>query len=354
MDQQQIMEILDGRARGTGPAVLRGCLSVAAGPYSAVLRVRRWAYCNGLLPSHTSAVPVISVGNMTVGGTGKTPMAVWVAGRLIELGRRPAVLTRGYKPERGISDEAELLARLLRRVPGGEWKVPVVVNPNRLAGARSAIAAGADTVVMDDGFQHLRLRRDLDIVLIDATCPFGFGRVLPRGLLREPLSALRAADAVVITRADQVEPSELASLRDRLGELTEQATLHTAVHRPTHLVGLDGQTHSLSELAGRGVLAFCGLGNPGQFFQTLRQSGAALAASKAFDDHVAYTADMLAALDAQARDCGAEVLLTTQKDAIKLPGGWTALPIYALAVEIEVTDGRQELLQRIEGSLRRA
>ena len=205
---------------------------------------------------------------------------------------------------------------------------------------------------MDDGFQHLRLRRDLDIVLIDATCPFGFGHVLPRGLLREGPSALRSAQAIVITRADAVEASELTDLRQQLVALARRASVYTAAHRPTRLSDQNGDAHDLKELAGKRVLAFCGLANPQSFFNTLKGLGAELAAAQPFDDHALYGPRELGELEKLSGKTGAQIVITTQKDAVKLPLGWLSRPLWKLAVEMEVIEGRPELLARIDAALR--
>ena len=176
-------EIMSGRRRGAGASLLRAALATVAGPYAGTMWLRRWMYRRALLPSRRAKVPVICIGNITTGGTGKTPMVAWVVGRLKAAGCNPAILTRGYRPAAGQSDEAELLKHLC--------DAPVVINGDRPAGAAQAVAGGADVLVMDDGFQHRRLRRDMDVVLIDATNPFGYGHCLPRGLLREGPSALR-------------------------------------------------------------------------------------------------------------------------------------------------------------------
>jgi tetraacyldisaccharide 4'-kinase len=197
------------------------------------------------------------------------------------------------------------------------------------------------------------LRRDLDLVLIDATCPYGFGYVLPRGLLREPLSALRAAEAIIITHADAIEPAELAELRGELVSLARGAPVYAAAHRPTTLIDHTGAVHEHSELAGKRVLAFCGLGNPQSFFNTLKGMGAVLAAAQAFPDHTLYGARELGELEKLSAKTKAEIVITTQKDAIKLPLGWLSRPLWKLAVEMEITAGREELLERIQNALKR-
>lgn len=333
-------QIMSGGRRGVAASLLRGALAAAEGPYAGVMRLRRWMYRHALLPSRQANVPVICIGNITTGGTGKTPMVAWVVARLKEAGRKPAILTRGYRPAGGKSDEAELLKRLCDTL--------VVVSADRQAGADQAVAAGADVLVMDDGFQHRRLRRDMDVVLIDATNPFGYGHCLPRGLLRECPSALRDAHAIVITRSDAAAKDELDALRQQISPLAPGGSIHLAVHRPTELISPDGGRLPLRALAGKKALAFCGLGNPEAFFATIRRLGVELAAWRALDDHAQYDSATADALCDQARAAGAQVLLTTQKDAVKAPAAGFSLPMWQLVVEIEITEGGQELIQKLQ------
>jgi tetraacyldisaccharide 4'-kinase len=346
MERRALIDILAGRRNGAGPAALRGVLRAASEPYAAAMRVRRWAYGRGVLPSREASVPVISVGNLTAGGTGKTPMVAWVVRHLLEAGRSPAILTRGYKQIAGRSDEAELLKRLCR--------APVIVNPDRVTGAHQAIARDADVLVMDDGFQHRRLRRQLDIVLIDALCPLGFERCLPRGLLREPPSALADADAIVITRSNAIDASRRQALADRLGDLAPQASLHEAIHEPVGLVDESGRCRPLDDLAGRRVLAFCGLGNPEAFFHSLRDVGAELTGRRAFDDHTPYTPAMLTGLVTEAGRSKAELLVTTQKDAVKFSPRGLGLPVWQLAIEMKVVAGEEALIDRVQSTAARS
>ncbi|MFB3893206.1 MAG: tetraacyldisaccharide 4'-kinase [Phycisphaerae bacterium] len=345
MKQQAIRDIMSGKSRGAIPAVIRMAAAVASGPYACAMRARRWAYRAGLARSKRAGVPVICVGNITTGGTGKTPMVAWLVAQLKGMGRRPAVLTRGYKAIGGKSDEAELLKMLCG--------VPVIVNADRVAGAREAVAAGADALVMDDGFQHCRLARDLDIILIDATNPFGYGRCLPRGMLREPLGAMREAGAVVITRGDLISADELRGARSRLATLAPRASIHVAVHRPTSLRDADGMAVDMRAISSRVVFAFCGLGNPAAFFSTLERMGATLAGTLALDDHAAYTAQVVERIRREARVCGANVLVTTQKDFAKLAMTKMDLPLWQLAIEMEVVDGKEDLLARVRAALER-
>jgi tetraacyldisaccharide 4'-kinase len=304
-----------------------------------------------LLPSRAVDVPVICVGNLTTGGTGKTPMVAWLVEQLVGLGRNPAILTRGYKARAGCSDEATLLAELTGS--------PVIVDPDRPAGAARAIADGADVLVMDDGFQHLRLRRDLDIVLLDASDPLGRGATLPGGRLREPADGLARAGAVVLTRTDQATPAELDALRSTARQLAPHAVLLEARHAPAEAIDPAGQVHPPETLAGRKVLAFCGLGNPRAFFGTLQSLGAQLCGQACFGDHADYPPARLAALDRLAAEAHAEFLVTTQKDAVKIPPAENQIrqtpagrPIWQLAVRMELSDA-PALLAAIQAALTR-
>lgn len=375
MDEAGLKDIMNGRG-GVGNSLARELLAIASVPYAAVMCIRRWGYRRGILHSSSTDmparisnrsgakirmdgeirggmapntetaraidgvhVPVISVGNITTGGTGKTPMVVWVIQRLRHAGRRPAILTRGYKSRGGVSDEAELLK--------AQTGVPVIVNPDRIAGAMEAIAGGADVLVMDDGFQHRRLRRDLDIVLIDATNPFGYGFCLPRGMLREPLSALRDAHAIVITHSDAISADELVRLRANLIRLAPQASISTAIHKPVCLVDAQGQKHSFESIFGKRVVAFCGIGNPPSFFESLESLGANVIATQALDDHVHYGPDTIESLKKSLSENKADFAVTTQKDMVKLSKVELGKPILALAVAMEILTGEDELALKI-------
>src|SRR5438876_5539483 len=199
----RLQDLISGRARGVGSSLCRLALSVASGPYGSAVHLRNWCYDRGWLPTHRPPVPVISVGNLTAGGTGKTPCVEYLARFLQARGLRPAVLSRGYRGNGRPNDEALILEANLPDVPHLQGK-------DRVTRASQAVRVfGADVLILDDGFQHRRLRRDLDLVLIDAMNPWGHGRLLPRGLLREPISSLRRADAVIVTRLDQAQPAEI-------------------------------------------------------------------------------------------------------------------------------------------------
>lgn len=313
----------------------------------AVTGLRNRLYDRGWLPAHRLQLPVVSVGNLTVGGTGKTPMVVWLARALRERGFRPGVLSRGYRVTSGagtggvkrsaLNDEGQLFAELLP-------DVPQVQRPDRVSGALELEKQGADAIVLDDGFQHRRLARDLDLVLIDATRPWGLPAgaegqaavraVLPRGLLREAPSSLARASALVITRADAVPAPEFERLEAELEDLVPGTPLLCAVHRPSGL-RRGPERLELEELRGRPVVLVSGIGNPQAFERTARDAGADVRAVHAFPDHHAFERAELEALGAQSE------LLVTAKDAVKLAE--LGLPHLVLEVELEVTRGRKVL-----------
>lgn len=343
-------ELVSGSAGGVRARIARAGLSALSLPYAAASGLRKWLYFKGILHSARAPLPVISVGNIVAGGAGKTPLVERLARELALLGLRPAVVMRGYgRTKGGTSDEAALLRAKL-----GDAAC-VIEDADRLRGCALARSRGAHVALLDDGFQHLAIARDLDIVALDATNPFGFGRLLPAGLLREPPSALGRASAIVITRADLVSAEALEALRTRLKELSPRAFIAESVHRPAALIEGSRRLRP-EELAGRRIVSFCGIGNPGAFEKTLERLGAELVLTRRFPDHHRFTPEELARLLADSRGAGAQLCVTTQKDFVRLsPGDWPAgdMPLAVLAVELEFVRGGQELVALVEEIARR-
>jgi len=324
--------VMTGRDVWTLP--LRGLLRVCSGCYAAAVAWRNRRFNRGT-GAYTVGVPVISVGNITTGGTGKTPLVIEIVRRLQQRGRRVAALSRGYKAAPGrAGDEIQMVAH---RVP----HAVCIADPNRVAAAQRVIAEQhVDVIVLDDGFQHRHLARDLDVVAIDATCPFGFGHLLPRGLLREPVASLRRAGLIVITRADQVEENELRALHARLDEIAPAVPRANCRHRVTGLVQPDGTPSSFAIGQDVGVLCFSAIGNPDAFETTVRQLGAALRG------HIRYERADLIRVVSEAEHLAADVVLTTEKDAVKLANldfDWPA-PLLALRVDIDFLDDGDTIL----------
>jgi tetraacyldisaccharide 4'-kinase len=284
-------------------------LRVPATLYGAALALRSFAYGLGLARPTRIAAPVVSVGNLTTGGTGKTPFVLLVARELERRGLAPAVVARGYGAQVGeLNDEG---AELAARWPG----LIQEQDQDRVAAARRAVQRGAQVVVLDDGFQHRRLARDLDLVLVDATNPWGLRAtraLLPRGLLREPLGALARADLLVLTRVDQVAPAELESLRAELLRIAPGAGQLAAVHAAESLVDARGADLGLAWLAGRAVCAASALGNPRAFESALERLGARVVRVVRRPDHHAWAAGDRADL------AGDAPVVCSGKDAAKL------------------------------------
>ena len=315
--------------------------------YGAVTRTRLSLYRRGTFHTTRLDRPVISIGNITTGGTGKTPLVEYVTRLIASHGKKVCILTRGYgrkDPHLQVivsdgygvlaspteaGDEPYLLATKLTA------QAAVISSADRIAAGQEAIKDfGTEVFVLDDGFQHLRLARDLNIVCIDATNPWGGGRLLPHGRLRESLEGLRRADCVVLTRCDGVKNVE--ALRTQVLDLIGARPVFASQMRPVRVVSLKngGET---SEARGR-VAAFCAVGNPSSFFESLTRMGYELAVEKSFADHHAYSQDEIDSLIHDAHQTGASALITSAKDAVKLRSMAFSIPCYVLEIEIEIDD----------------
>ena len=327
--------------------------------YGAITRTRLSLYRRGTFHTTKLERPVISVGNITTGGTGKTPLVEWVSRKLAAKGKKVCILTRGYgrkdphlqvivsdgygvlaSPSEA-GDEPYLLATSLK------GQAAVISSADRIAAGHEAIKDfGSDCFVLDDGFQHLRLARDLNIVTIDATNPWGGGTLLPYGRLRENPEGLRRADCVVITRCDQTR--NLDPLRDELAKLTNDRPIFYSQMRTARVASLKNGPGSLTPPAH--VAAFCAIGNPSSFVEHLRRSGFELALTTSFPDHHVYSQDEIDSISRSAHDAGATALITTAKDAVKLRQMSFSIPCYVMEIEISI-DNSDDLTQLITNVL---
>ena len=345
--------IVSGRERGILPGFLRRALGGMSALYRAGVGGRNLMYSKGLLNSTSLPVPVISVGNLTLGGTGKTPLVEYIARHLIGAGKKVAILSRGYKArrdgtERG-NDEAAVLA-------GNLPDVPHIQARNRiLAGLRAVKEHNPDCIILDDGFQYRKLRRDLDIVLIDATNPFGHGRVLPRGLLREPTTSLKRADAVVISKVSEVSQKELAEIQEAIAELVPMEKIFHAAHKPCGLYVLNGENErqqaEIEFLRGRRVFAFCGIGSPDSFRSSLEGLGCDIVGFREFSDHYRYGGGAVDGLRKDVAHSKAEILITTQKDAVKTAGANLGRTLHVLRIAFEFVEGEERFRNLLESVL---
>jgi tetraacyldisaccharide 4'-kinase len=306
--------------------------------YSMIARAKAWVYARGIFRKRKLPGTVIGVGNLTVGGTGKTPMVLAIAERLAQEGKHAAILTRGYRgtTHAGASGvpQSDEVALLRDRLAG---KVQLGVGADRYKNGMVLARHGIDWFVLDDGFQHLKLSRDADVVLVDATDPFGGGVVLPAGRLREPLLALRRADIVVITRSVQApSPAIEAIIRRHTNSpiFYTSTRLESVLRVPRLDVGLPQQDWPKARF-----LAFCGIGNPAAFFEDLRNWGFQVVQQRSFLDHHVYTAREAAQLEQAASTCGADALLCTEKDVWNLRNvRFTALPVYCCRISFDLPE----------------
>ncbi len=332
--------------------------------YGLAMKARSALYARGLLTQHTLPCRVISIGNLTVGGTGKTPVVIALATALRDRGRRVGVVSRGYKRSsvdaivevsdgqtvwgnpNETGDEPLLVAQ---RCPG----VPVAVGTDRPSVGRHLIGRHRiDTLIMDDGYQHMALRRDMNILVLDAGAPFGNGHLLPRGRLREPLSAMARASAVLVTRASQGGP--LGDLKAMVRSVAPAAPMWVTDFAPSALVQVGGSTTvEPSVLKGERVLAVSGIGQPDSFRRLLEAAGAVVADHCVFPDHHAYSREDLRRIEQAAEGAGAGRIVTTEKDAVKLAGlvsspsplegeGRVRGDFWAVRIDLVWLEGREE------------
>jgi len=312
--------------------------------YRFVISVRNYLYDHNVLKVRWVPVPVIAVGNLTTGGTGKTPMTIFLAHKFRSFGVMPGVILRGYGSQMGQPSDEERLLRA--ELPA----VPIVADPDRQAAAVRAVEQSARMLIADDAYQHRRLGRDLNICLIDAAYPFGSNALLPAGRLREPVSALSRADLVVITRSDQALTDTIDELTDRIGTYCPSVPVLLARHCPAGLVDLTGRSADMAELSGRRVLAFAGIARPEAFYATLRAGGAELVDTVNFHDHHDYSGRDLTELAARGLKSEAEWMVCTAKDAVKLSrddlssAGPDPKTVFAMKIAIEFSADHQRVL----------
>jgi tetraacyldisaccharide 4'-kinase len=363
------LEVIFEERRGTIAEVTRGSLFFLSKLFQVAIKTRRLLYNLRILRDSTLGVQVIAIGNLTVGGTGKTPVVEKFARELRDAGRNVAILSRGYRskptplherilnkillradttPPRVVSDGRSLL--LDSETAGDEpymlasnlKDVVVLVDKDRVKAGRYAIEKfGCDTLLLDDGFQYWKLRgRRQDIVLVDCQQPFGNERMLPRGTLREPPSHLARASTIVITKSD----GKTAELRKRIAELNSSAGIIECVHHPLYLEDVfTGQRHDLALIKGRKVASLSGIAQPESFEHNLVSSGSELVYSKRFADHHRFTQQEVLNAINRSKKRQAEMIITTQKDAVRFPKiDRRDLPILFMRVEIKIVAGADD------------
>ncbi|MCA9407071.1 MAG: tetraacyldisaccharide 4'-kinase [Candidatus Omnitrophica bacterium] len=345
-----LYKLATDQIQGFGPGILKAGLLVLSFFYDAIVRLRRIFYKTGIFPSTKLRVPVISIGNLTVGGSGKTPLVQWLAEHLQQKQKKVVILTRGYMPEnktskQPCSDEAQMLVENLK-------DIPVLVGADRSRNAQAYLEKdSADFFLLDDGFQHLPLQRGFDVVVIDCTNPWGNGCVLPRGILRESISTLKKAAAVILTKTDQ-NPSQVPLIQEKVRKVNPNVLVLETSHQPKELIQLsDQKSYNYDKLKEKKVCIMCSIGSPASFVQTVRQCGYIPEKQFLFMDHHHYRRDEVAMIIEECQKENINAIVTTQKDAVKLRAFMDQFAgrvgVYALKISIIFKENEDVLIERI-------
>ncbi len=342
MIKEYYLSILSGQKRGFIASLLKSTLTALTYPYSAVLNTRNILYEIGIFRSIRLPVKVISIGNITTGGTGKTPFVEFMARYLLEKNKKVAILSRGYggsnssqENSDNTNDECLVLRENIK-------DVPVFVDKDRVSSGEKAISDyGVDCLILDDGFQHLRLRRDLDIVVIDSLNPFGGQNLIPGGSLREPLKNLVRADLFIISHCNQSSEQTIESIYTKLNHINPHAPVCESVHSPVHIENMtDGSILEPGWLKEKRIYGLSAIGNPESFASTLKGLGADLTRHRVFCDHHAYTRGEIDDVASEAKTLGADAIVVTQKDIVKIRKmNIKDANILSLKIEIQITKG---------------
>ena len=364
----------DKEVRGISRRLIMGVFYVFSLIYEQLVNLKLTMYRWGWAKKERLGCYVISLGNVTVGGTGKTPTAQHLAREISDMGYRVAILNRGYRAkwrgEVGIvsdgrtlkmdaetaGDEAFMLAKHLPNVP-------VLIGAQRAVTGRYAIEHfGAEVAILDDGYQHWQLERDMDILLVDAVNVFGNGYLLPRGTLREPLSHIDRADVCLMTKVDQAAPGAIAHIWETFRSYNQDGLILESIHQPRQFVRLSDWYEDIAaggvpvtEMEGKKVLAVSAIGNPASFEQTLADLGIEMVESMRYPDHHDYGERDMAEVLYRAETLGVEAIVITEKDAVKVPGDvvrakWR-IPMYVISVEVTLQKGREEFFQELKRQL---
>lgn len=375
---------LDGSDKSAAGAIFRTLGNVVSLPYSGVVQIRNWAYDRQILKSTSMPVPVVSVGNLTMGGVGKTPVVAAIAEYFISMNKTPGLVSRGYGSQRcqtlfeasptdknsenraaSSDSDAEVFAQYRRvndearelelRLPN----VPHFLGANRVETVDALLKyrSDVDVVVLDDAFQHRRIARNLDVVLLDALNPFGGGRVAPSGFLREPPAGLKRADVVLLNRADLLDERSRREIQRRALQLAPNALWGEIAQRPNAIFTYsysEGRVQKLDynnwrrQTAQSSALAFCGLGAPAGFRKTLEKETINVSSFLTFPDHHAYSQNDLTDLERIADQNAADFFITTMKDFVKIIAlNSTNKPIYALGIGVEFISNRREFEEKL-------
>ncbi|MHC4268157.1 MAG: tetraacyldisaccharide 4'-kinase [Planctomycetota bacterium] len=344
MIKEYYLSILSGQKKGLIATLIKSTLSTLTYPYLAVLKTRNILYENGIIKSTRLPVKIFSIGNITTGGTGKTPLVENMAKTLHQSGKKVAILSRGYggnnlsqKNNGSVNDECLTLKENLQ-------DVHILVGKDRVKNGEKAIKDyEVDCIILDDGFQHFKLYRDLDVVVIDSLNPFGGEYLIPRGSLREPLKTLKRADIFIISHCDQSSEDTIKSIYTRLKQLNVDAHVCESIHRPVHIENITDNSILKPEwLNGKRIYGLSAIGNPESFASTLKGLDAVLIKHRIYCDHHVYTKEEIDGVISEANSLGADAIVVTQKDIVKMRKmNIEEADILSLKIEMEITKGIQ-------------
>ncbi|MGL4594519.1 MAG: tetraacyldisaccharide 4'-kinase [Thermoguttaceae bacterium] len=355
MNAESFRLLVSGERRDFTSMATRGLLHLCEVPYFFATFLRNFCYDKGIIASESFSKPIISVGNVTLGGTGKSPLIAWLVRHFLANQNRPGLISRGYKKnDSGVNDE---FLELAFHFP----EVPHLLNRNRCEAARELIyrvaSESVDVILLDDAFQHRKIARDLDIVLIDAMNPFGFGHLFPRGMLRESLKCLNRADIILLSRADCVSEKERMFLRDKICTQFPCQIWGEVCHSPAFLVDIKSREHfPIQSLQDKKIAAFCGIGNPGAFQKTLanalQESGAEIVEMSIFPDHHLFSESEIVRIVDSAQKLGATQILCTMKDFVKLDPLWFGdISTAAISISLQFLAGEEEFVRQIDQTI---
>ncbi|MBL7072327.1 MAG: tetraacyldisaccharide 4'-kinase [Candidatus Omnitrophica bacterium] len=336
--KKYILMLMKDEHGGVCGAIVKGVLRIVSWGYLAVVKIIDKAYKNGIKRKYKARVPVVSVGNLTLGGTGKTPFAVFLADFFLSRGKKPAVLTRGYGRDESVMLKNEMPL------------VSVYVGGDRVLSARRAVEDGRDLLILDDGFSHRRIERDLNILMIDGVNFFGNRAVFPRGVLREPVSAIERADMFVLTKVDSASRARIEEIRSFLEKNALGKPVVRARHKPSCLTDVTGAAYSLSSLKGKRISVVSGIGDPDYFAFLLREEGAKIVSRHDYIDHHEYTQRDVDEIYLASVSKKTENVIMTAKDYVKIKKldlSRMEEKIFILNITIDVTSGKEILVDRL-------
>ncbi len=337
--RQYILSLMKDERNGFADVIVKGVLRFLSWIYAAAIRTVDWGYRSGLRKRYKAPVPVISVGNVTLGGTGKTPFTIFLADHFLSAGRHPAVLIRGYG-----EDESRMLRDELP-------DVPVFAGQDRVKSAACAAENGRDVLILDDGFQHRRISRNLDILLVDSVSLFGNGSLVPRGVLREPFSSLKRADIFVLTKADRIDEKCKKDIIRKLRETAGEKPIVVARHSPSFLTDVTGGAYSADSLRGKKVVLVSGIVDPDYFALLVEKKGATIVSRRDYPDHHRYARKDISSISRECAEKKAEAIITTGKDYVKIKELDISViedRLFVLNIVMDIVEGKERLIAGLD------